>query len=155
MKKKELTKNEFYELSVQTVKMNELISHHLVEHLNTDLTKIQIGLLMEIIRHQPLTITELSDRVNMNYGNTSSQCKILETKDYILRKRDEADERYVKLTISENGQVIIKQVDEWMENFLNNISSSYTEEEWEELYYTTQRFKHIVQESIQLLEGTD
>ena len=155
MNKRGITKEEFYDLSALTVKMNERIAHHLVEHLDTDLTKIQIAIMMEISQNQPLSITELSDRLNMNYGNTSSQCKVLETKSYILRKRDEADERYVKLSISQKGQAIVEQIDQWLENFLSKVSALYSADEWEELFHFTKAFKEMVQQSIQLLEGED
>lgn len=150
---KGVTPDELYELSVDTVKMNELMANHLVAHLDKDLTKIQIGLLMEINTHQPLSITELSEKMHMNYGNTSSQCKSLERKNYIIRKRDEEDERYVKLTLSENGEHTIVKIDEWMKQFVEKVSSSYSKEEWEDLLYHTKKFKQLVEQAINVLEG--
>lgn len=151
--KHELPEREFYEITFQTAKLNELISSRLVEHLNTDLTKIQIALLIEINAKQPLSIRELSNNMNMNYGNTSRQCKILEEKKYIIRIRDEEDERFVQLFIDDSGRNVIVLINQWFKHFFDQVHADFSENEWVAMEKYLNRYKQLINNAINLLEG--
>lgn len=143
---------EKFDFTFQVTKLEELMGSQLVGHIDNSLTKIQIGILRTIADHQPMTMSQLSEIVNMNYGNTSTQCKKLENNGYIIRKRNEEDERYVNLYITQQGQAVIDKIQAWLNDFVNQVSQEFSSSEWEEMLESLKLFEQLVQKSIQIIE---
>lgn len=151
LKDNEYSKN-IFEFSLQVIKMEELMGNQLVESLDHRLTRIQVGLMRTIYVHQPLSMTELSDFVFMNYGNTSTQCKKLEAAGYLRRERNKDDERFVELYLTEQGEEAILNLQEWLDDFQSRVSQEFTSEEWEEMREHLKVLGKLVDVSISVLE---
>lgn len=141
-----------YTFTSKAAKLEELISDQLVEYTGKQVTKIQIGILRVIHDKEPLSVTELSDILYMNYGNTSSQCKKLEAEGYIIRKRNRKDERYIQLHLTPEGRNIYNTTSEWLTKFSHQVSQNFTETEWLEMETHIRNIENLINQSISILE---
>lgn len=144
-----------FEFSLQVIKMEELMGNQLVQHLDHRLTRIQVGLMRTIYEHQPLSMTELSDLVFMNYGNTSTQCKKLEAAGYLMRERNKEDERYVDLYLTDQGEKVILTLNDWLDKFQNDVSQEFPPEEWDKMRDHLIELRKLVDASISVLERNE
>lgn len=124
---------------------NKLITT-LCEH--NGITTLQGRILIEIQQQGSHTIGSLAAKLHIAGTNISTMCKKLESKGFILRVRDEGDERVVKVALSEKG---INVVDEINQELIEKITLSIQGE-------TDQSLKEIInglKKLNQLLEKMD
>ncbi len=74
-----------------------------------DLTQQQVRILLQIRTNQSTTLTELAEELDINPGNLSKTCKVLEEKGLIQRVRHEEDKRVWTITLDTLG---VKATDE-------------------------------------------
>ena len=79
------------------------------------ITYLQYQILEVLFDDGALTIGDLSDKMSMDTGNMSAQCKRLEQKGYTMRLRKKFDERVVEVSLTRQGRLIITE----MNDFLN------------------------------------
>ena len=58
-----------------------------------DLTQQQVRILLQIKADEITTLTELAEMLDINPGNLSKTCKVLEEKKFIQRTRHDDDKR--------------------------------------------------------------
>jgi len=75
------------------------------------LTMLQFRVLMELYRYGSHTIGSLADGLYVAGTNMSTMCKKLESMGLLRRFRDQADERVVKISLTEKGNRIISEMD--------------------------------------------
>ena len=79
------------------------------------ITYLQYQILAVLFEEGALTIGDLSEKMSMDTGNMSAQCKRLEQKGYTLRLRKKFDERVVDVSLTRQGRLVITE----MNDFLN------------------------------------
>lgn len=76
------------------------------------LTMLQVDILEELSRHECNTIGGLADNICMAGTNISAMCKKLEGMGLLVRSRDKNDERVVKVTLTEKGNIIVLEMNQ-------------------------------------------
>ncbi|WP_409291354.1 MarR family winged helix-turn-helix transcriptional regulator [Peribacillus sp. SCS-37] len=94
------------------------------------LTSLQVRILVEIQQQGSHTIGSLASKVNIAGTNISTMCKKLEKQGFVERVRDSADERVVKVVLSERGKEAVREINE---ELLGKISASIKDESDESL----------------------
>ena len=75
-----------------------------------------------------LTIGDLSDKMSMDTGNMSAQCKRLEQKGYTMRLRKKFDERVVEVSLTRQGRLIITEMNDFLNKKYRNKWNSLDEQ---------------------------
>ena len=86
---------------------------------------LQYQILAVLFEEGALTIGDLSEKMSMDTGNMSAQCKRLEQKGYTLRLRKKFDERVVDVSLTRSGRLVITE--------LNDILNKKYKNKWNEL----------------------
>ena len=69
--------------------------------------------LLELLQHdQPLTVSELAERLNIDRTNVSRLCARMEADGELLRERDPQDARIRRLRLTPSGADLARSVDE-------------------------------------------
>ena len=89
------------------------------------ITYLQYQILAVLFEEGALTIGDLSEKMSMDPGNMSAQCKRLEQKGYTLRLRKKFDERVVDVSLTRSGRLVITE--------LNDILNKKYKNKWNEL----------------------
>lgn len=76
------------------------------------ITYLQYQILAVLFEEGALNIGDLSEKMSMDTGNMSAQCKRLEQKGYTLRLRKKFDERVVDVSLTRNGRLVITELNE-------------------------------------------
>lgn len=93
------------------------------------LTVMQVQLLLVIHQNEEETIGNLSRVMTMKSGNTSVMCKNLEKQELINRFRDKDDERVVKVSLTNTGNEIIKEINNHLDKKYNIYLQDETDED--------------------------
>ena len=112
--------------------MNFITYKNLVDKYNREIdTAIQDEIRPFCYRHKILyeegemTIGDISEIMSMDTGNMSAQCKRLEQKGYTTRIRKKFDERVVDVSLSRQGRLVVRE--------LNDILNRRYKSKWEKL----------------------
>ena len=89
------------------------------------ITYLQYQILAVLFEEGALTIGDLSEKMSMDTGNMSAQCKRLEQKGDTLRLRKKFDERVVDVSLTRSGRLVITE--------LNDILNKKYKNKWNEL----------------------
>jgi DNA-binding MarR family transcriptional regulator len=92
----------------------------------------------------------LCGEIGLTSGNASSMCKKLEKAGFLMRNRDPNDERFVALTLTEQGEATMQKIGEAYEKKYGQIIESRSEEELKELIDGMKRFNAFIQEMSRL-----
>lgn len=115
------------------------------------LTMMQIRILMELKQFDSHTVGSLAESMYVACANMSAMCKKLENMGLLRRTRDNADERVVNVTLTEKGNSIVSEIDNFLnEKVLQNIGD-VGEDIFEELINGLQKFNSLL-ESISVAE---
>ncbi len=92
------------------------------------ITYLQYQILAVLYEEGALTIGDLSEKMSMDTGNMSAQCKRLEQKGYTLRLRKKFDERVVDVSLTRQGRLVITELNDTLnkkyKNKWNSLSDS-------------------------------
>ena len=77
---------------------------------STGLTIIQSFILFAIAESNITTISGVCKELGLNQGNVSTMCKNMEKEGIITRKRDNTDERIVRISLTEQGEEAVSQL---------------------------------------------
>ena len=76
------------------------------------LTAVQFVILMELSMENHQKVSVLAQKLNMSNSNLSAILQRLEKHDFVMRKRDDMDQRSVNVSLSEKAQGMIHQMKE-------------------------------------------
>ncbi|WP_033826443.1 MarR family winged helix-turn-helix transcriptional regulator [Bacillus andreraoultii] len=96
-----------------------------------DLTNQQVVLLLKLLQDGSSTIGVLAEEMRMAGANISTMCKRLEQKGLLIRNRDENDERIVRISLSEQGNFIVGQIDHFFTSRIATVLKEGNEETFE------------------------
>lgn len=92
------------------------------------ITYLQYQILAVLFDEGALNIGELSEKLSMDTGNMSAQCKRLEKKGYTLRLRKKFDERVVDVSLTRQGRLIITEMNDFLNKKYRNKWNSINED---------------------------
>ena len=99
---------------------HQAIQQHLNEH-GSGLSGLQFGLL-RMINHEPLTSSELSRKFQVDPSTLVPTVNGLEKRGLIIRRRDSSDRRRQPMSLTEQGEELIKSIPFPVEN--NDLTDS-------------------------------
>ena len=99
-----------YNRSIENAIQNELRPYC----YKNKITYLQYQILAVLYDEGALTIGDLSEKMSMDTGNMSAQCKRLEQKGYTLRLRKKFDERVVDVSLTRQGRLVIAQINDFL-----------------------------------------
>lgn len=143
---------DFFDLIQLATTFNDHMLDSLSDYLHNNISIIQLKILIQISDNQPLSVTALSQLVNMNYGNTSTQCTILENRNYIRRRRDSDDARVVSLYLDTRGQETINSIDYFKEVFYKTLENRYSKTDWSKVKNKLAPINQMLTESIDVIK---
>lgn len=97
------------------------------------ITYLQYQILAVLFENGAQTIGDLSEKMSMDTGNMSAQCKRLEQKGYTLRMRKKFDERVVDVSLTRNGRLVITELNDILNKRYKNKWNSLPQEEKDKL----------------------
>ena len=114
-------------------KYNRCIDSSIQEELRpycykNKITYLQYQILEVLFDDGALTIGDLSDKMSMDTGNMSAQCKRLEQKGYTMRLRKKFDERVVEVSLTRQGRLIITEMNDFLNKKYRNKWNSLDEQ---------------------------
>ena len=116
-----------------------------------DLTAVQLRILMHLYKTGATTIGNLAENIGMAGANISTMCKRLEKKGVMSRKRDVNDERIVRISLTDKGNSIVKEID----HSLNERFSKVIEKESEETFIVIIKGLKMLNELLEKIESTN
>jgi len=87
-------------------------------------TSSQCYILLEIYKHQSLSINEISKKMHLEISTITRIMNNLVRDDLILRKRGASDKRVVEAVLTEKGKKIALQLQKSIENYYKDIISN-------------------------------
>ena len=97
------------------------------------ITYLQYQILAVLFEDGAQTIGDLSEKMSMDTGNMSAQCKRLEQKGYTLRMRKKFDERVVDVSLTRNGRLVITELNDILNKRYKNKWNDLPQEEKDKL----------------------
>lgn len=97
------------------------------------ITSPQFVALQWLLEEGDLTIGELSKRIGLAFSTTTDLVDRMEKNALVERIRDDSDRRVVRIHLLEKGKVIIHEVIEKRQQFLDSVLDYFTEEDVNEL----------------------
>lgn len=107
------------------------------------MTYLQYQILAVLFEDGALTIGDLSEKMSMDTGNMSAQCKRLEQKGYTLRLRKKFDERVVDVSLTRNGRLVITELNDILNKRYKNKWNNLSDEEKEGLINSYETMKKL------------
>lgn len=107
------------------------------------ITYLQYQILAVLFEDGALTIGDLSEKMSMDTGNMSAQCKRLEQKGYTLRMRKKFDERVVDVSLTRSGRLVIAELNDVLNKRYKTKWNNLSEEEKEKLVDTYEIMKKL------------
>ncbi|MCM3690989.1 MarR family winged helix-turn-helix transcriptional regulator [Neobacillus niacini] len=128
-----------------TRKINERTNNliiNLCEHHG--ITTLQGRILLEIQQHGSHTIGSLATRLHIAGTNISTMCKKLEGKGFIERVRDVADERVVKVALSQKGIRVVEEINKELIEKISNAIEGETDQSLKDIINGLKKLNHLL-----------
>jgi len=87
-------------------------------------TSSQCYILLEIYKHQTLSINEISEKMRLEISTITRIMNNLVRDELILRKRSMDDKRVVEAILTENGKEIAQQLQKSIVNYYKDVISN-------------------------------
>lgn len=113
---------------------------------NTDLTYPQFMLMKTIQSHQQLTIGQIVKCTELDQGNISNLCKKLEKKGWLHRQRNPMDEREVFVSVSQQGEDLLRGLDKYFEKLFEEVLQIIGNEKIEQIIGSVGEFVECFQD---------
>ncbi len=101
--------------------------------LKHKITYLQYQIMAVLYEDGAMNIGDLSQKMSMDTGNMSAQCKRLEQKGYTLRLRKQFDERVVEVSLTRQGRLVIAELNECLNKKYKNSWNALSQEDREML----------------------
>ena len=98
-----------------------------------DLTQQQVRILLQIKANEITTLTELAEELDINPGNLSKTCKVLEEKRFIQRTRHDDDKRVWTIELDEIGIKATDEIAQHIQDVFTVFSKKHKSEDLESL----------------------
>lgn len=98
-----------------------------------DLTQQQVRILLQIKANEITTLTQLAELLDINPGNLSKTCKVLEEKKFIQRTRHDDDKRVWTIELDEIGIKATDEIADHIQEVFTVFSKKHKSDELESL----------------------
>lgn len=116
------------------------------------LTPAQIRLLLELRRQDHRTVGDLSRNLCLANGNTSAMCKKLSAEGFILRSRDQDDERVVKVSLTQSGYEVIGRIEACLEDKFRPVFTNQSEDDLADILKGLEKLNALLTRLQQVIE---
>lgn len=96
---------------------------------NYPITSPQFVALQWLLEEGDLTIGELSNKISLAFSTTTDLVDRMEKNELVKRTRDQKDRRVVRIQLLDKGKVIIHEVIEKRQEYLEEVLEEFSEEE--------------------------
>lgn len=100
------------------------------------ITPPQFVALQWLLEEGDLTIGELSNKISLAFSTTTDLVDRMEKNELVERIRDDKDRRVVRIRLLDKGKVIIHEVIEKRQQYLQEVLEGFGQDEAEALYDT-------------------
>lgn len=107
------------------------------------ITYLQYQILAVLFEDGAQNIGDLSEKMSMDTGNMSAQCKRLEQKGYTLRMRKKFDERVVDVSLTRSGRLVITELNDILNKRYKNKWTSLPQEDKDKLLESYEIMKKL------------
>jgi len=107
--------------------------------------------LLAVIRHPGVSQEELADRLVFNKSSVARKIAELEAKGFVFRRRSETDKRQFCVFATEEGAKLAPEIIRINQEFFSRLKESFTEEEWEQLGFLSEKLSLCAKEAIKEL----
>lgn len=97
------------------------------------LTQQQVRILLQIKSNESTTLTDLAEELDINPGNLSKTCKMLEEKGFITRTRHAEDKRVWTIVLDKIGVEATDEISEHIRELFSVFSNNHSDAELESL----------------------
>jgi DNA-binding MarR family transcriptional regulator len=112
----------------------------------SDLTHLQFHILEELFPIEDgISMTRLAKNINISKQQLTPLVNKLEEKEYLIKRQDVSDRRYVKLMLTEKGKNLVKTRWEDIHSLLINRINQLGEDERIDLDYAIHKLLRILQ----------
>lgn len=108
------------------------------------LTIPQYFVLAILSKNPPLTMTDICKKMNIQRTNISPLYKGMEKDGLVERTRNDVDRRSFWITITDNGQSLLDEIDVELNEALDKYADQFPEDDFEEAYDGIHKLYKIV-----------
>lgn len=108
------------------------------------LSALQLRILMEIYQHGSLTVGSLANNILIAGANISPMCKKLEGLGFLRRIRDRLDERVVRIELTEKGQLVIKEIDDFFDQRIGKVIGEDLDQSFATIICAMKELNHLI-----------
>lgn len=121
--------NDIPDLGLLGIVMHRVMNREKSKYQEFDLNRSQASILFTLHRRSSMSQKELASSLNMTPPSITSAIQKMEREGYITRKPDEADQRIMRLALTEKGESCIQNVKQVAEEMSSLIFRGMSPEE--------------------------
>ena len=121
--------NDIPDLGLLGIVMHRVMNRAKSKYQEFDLNRSQASILFALHRRSSMSQKELASSLNMTPPSITSAIQKMEREGYITRKPDEADQRIMRLALTEKGESCIQNVKQVVEEMSSLIFRGMSPEE--------------------------
>ena len=121
--------NDIPDLGLLGIVMHRVMNRAKSKYQEFDLNRSQASILFTLHRRSSMSQKELASSLNMTPPSITSAIQKMEREGYITRKPDEADQRIMRLALTEKGESCIQNVKQVAEEMSSQIFRGLSPEE--------------------------
>ena len=121
--------NDIPDLGLLGIVMHRVMNRAQSKYQEFDLNRSQASILFTLHRRSSMSQKELASSLNMTPPSITSAIQKMEREGYITRKPDEADQRIMRLALTEKGESCIQNVKQVAEEMSSLIFRGMSPEE--------------------------
>ena len=112
------------------------------------ITQQQVRILLQITAGECTTLTDLAEELDINPGNLSKTCKMLEEKGFIARTRHAEDKRVWTIVLDKIGVQATDEISEHIREIFSVFSNNHNETELESLLGLLREYSDFYNKSL-------
>lgn len=112
------------------------------------ITQQQVRILLQIKASESTTLTDLAEELDINPGNLSKTCKMLEEKGFIARTRHAEDKRVWTIVLDKIGVEATDEISEHIREIFSVFSNNHNEAQLESLLGLLREYSDFYNKSL-------
>lgn len=112
------------------------------------ITQQQVRILLQIKASESTTLTDLAEELDINPGNLSKTCKMLEEKGFIARTRHAEDKRVWTIVLDKIGVQATDEISEHIREIFSVFSNNHNEAQLESLLGLLREYSDFYNKSL-------
>lgn len=140
---------EFHWKIINTICRFRAQTEHVIQPFcsENDITPLQFHILLALYFEGPQTVSGLARQTCMAGANASVLCKRMAGQNYLVRKRDEMDERQVVIHLEPKGELLVKRFSQHCQEGYCAWKKQFTQEEIDVIMQGFNQFLAVIEEN--------